>query len=134
MSFNCLVLNTSTLIPIFISKDNNEKFVKLGQQQFPLKFFKVVIIREYICEIKNVIDVDNIKLWKTNVKLSVIKDQNISTEEDVKNKLEGKELKLNSMFIRYFKEELNQIDGQDEDYEFVENIHIIATINFANGK
>jgi len=126
MSLNCFVLNTSTLIPIFISKDNNEKLVKLGQQQFPLNFFKVVIIRDYICDVKNVINFDNMKLWKTNVKLSVIKDQNISTEEDVKNKLEGKELQLCNMFIRYFKDELNQVDGQD--YEFMENIHIIATI------
>ncbi len=135
MSFNCLVLSTDSLVPIAISKDNEGKFVILGQRKASLKGFTVVLLRNYICEMKNIANFDDMKLWKiNNVKMSNIKDRNISTEDDVKNKLNGEEMVLTNLFRRYFKDELDRVDSQDDDDEFVENIHIIATIISATGK
>jgi len=44
------------------------------------------------------------KLWKTNVKMSNIKDQNISTEDDVKDKLDGEEMELTKLPKKYFED------------------------------
>ena len=75
--------------------------------------------------LKKVSNFNDIKHLKTNnSNMSNIKDQNISIEDDVKNKLDGKEMELTMLFRKYFKDELEQVDSQDdEDDEFAEDIH-----------
>jgi hypothetical protein len=133
MSFNCIVLNTNILVPISIFKKDEEEFVDLGQRKCPLKNFTVVLLRNniYIYEMKDAsIDSSAMKLWKTNnAKMSDINKRNISTEDDVKNKLNGEEMELTKLFKKYFENELNRANENDD--EFSEKIHVIVTINSA---
>ncbi|POG80406.1 hypothetical protein GLOIN_2v1518120, partial [Rhizophagus irregularis DAOM 181602=DAOM 197198] len=67
-------------------------------------------LRDHVCGIKGVGDSDknNLKLWKViGVKSKDIKEQNISTEEDIVQKLRGKEMELEEPFSTYFQDELD---------------------------
>jgi hypothetical protein len=133
MSFNCLILGTNNLYPIVIAEVDKQKFVNLGKQNYPLNLFTGLLLRKYICEMENVTNFNDMKLLKANnVKMSDIIDQNISTEDDVKNKLNGEEMELVLLFKRYFVDELKRADSQDG--EVAENIHVIAIINPTTGK
>ncbi|GBB90793.1 hypothetical protein RclHR1_17890004 [Rhizophagus clarus] len=113
-SFNCLFLEDYSVIPIPIYKDkDNEKFVILLDQKIYVNKFTVALLNEYICKKKQV---DNSKLWKVDVKKKEIKDKNVTTEEDIVQKLYGKEMEPEELFEGYFK---------DENF-IVSNIHIIA--------
>ncbi|GET62012.1 hypothetical protein RIR_jg12171.t1 [Rhizophagus irregularis DAOM 181602=DAOM 197198] len=61
------------------------------------------------------------KLWKVNVMRKDIKDKNVSTEEDIVQKLGGKEIELQELFEEYFQDELDHKNFK------ASNIHIIAT-------
>jgi hypothetical protein len=126
MAFNCLVLNTNTRSLVSIAYEGNS--VILGQKEVPLKGLTVLFLRDHICKMINVFNSDDMKLWKinNNIKMSNIKNQNIFTEDDVKNKLNGEEMKPIQLFKKYFENELDRADK--DDGEFAENIHIIATI------
>ncbi|EXX66357.1 hypothetical protein GLOIN_2v1789815 [Rhizophagus irregularis DAOM 181602=DAOM 197198] len=63
-----------------------------------------------------------LKLWKVNVKKKEIKEKNISTEEDIVQELDGKEMEFQELFEEYFQDELNNKNF------IVTNIHIIAII------
>ncbi|UZO05681.1 uncharacterized protein OCT59_026025 [Rhizophagus irregularis] len=75
-SYNCLLLGNNNIL-------------------FPLAIFKDEVGKDHLCREKKVANSDNMILWKTNnVKMSDIKDRNISTEDDVKNELNGKKWNL----------------------------------------
>lgn len=123
-SFNCLLLNPEILIPISFNNDNIEKYTFLQQdgeykQKVRLSDFTVVLLKNEICSKANV-DSNNTKLWKVNVKKSEIKNKNVSTEEDIVQKLDGKEMELQELFKDYFIDELNRKNFK------VSNIHVIA--------
>src|SRR2546421_2056206 len=93
-----------------ICKDtDNKRFVQLDKKIY-LNRFKVVHLRNHICHFKGVgdSDKDNLKLWKVKgVKSNYIKEQKISTEKDIEQKLNGKEMILDERFSEYFKTELD---------------------------
>ncbi|GBB89260.1 hypothetical protein RclHR1_15950004 [Rhizophagus clarus] len=121
-SFNCLLLNTDTLISIPIFNDSTGRFTMLDQQQkVHLDNFKVKLLRNDICRKKNVDNSNNMKLWKVNVKREDIKNKNVSTNEEIVKLIDGKEMKLGELFKEYFQDELN-----DQKFE-MSNIHVIAT-------
>ncbi|GET03692.1 hypothetical protein GLOIN_2v1790366 [Rhizophagus clarus] len=99
-SFNRLLLgDTDTLFLISIFKDNNGRYAMFDQRKIYLDSVTVLFVRDYICEKKKVIDFDNMKLWKLKeVKHRNIKNQNISTEEDIVQKLKGEEMELTELF------------------------------------
>ncbi|PKY28449.1 hypothetical protein RhiirB3_417036, partial [Rhizophagus irregularis] len=108
-SFNCLFLNPEILIPVSFFNDNTEKFTILQQYDHKLKVYlselTVVLLKNDICSKANV-NSNNTKLWKVNVKKREIKDKNVSTEEDIVQKLGGKEMELQELFEEYFQDEL----------------------------
>ncbi|GES83303.1 hypothetical protein GLOIN_2v1672762 [Rhizophagus clarus] len=120
-SFNCLFLEGYSVIPIPNYKDDkNNKFVKsYNDEKISVSKFTVALLNKYICKKKNV---DDLKLWKVNVKKSEIKDKNVSTEEDIVQKLYGKEMEPEKLFEEYFQDELN-----NQNFK-VSNIHVIAII------
>ena len=63
-----------------------------------------------------------------NVKKSVIKDE-VSTENDIKQKLNRKKMEPEELFKEYFRIELDELDKQTD----VTNIHIF-TIIISTGK
>ncbi|GES76147.1 P-loop containing nucleoside triphosphate hydrolase [Rhizophagus clarus] len=91
------------------------------QQKVYLSRFTVILLKNDICSKLNV-NSNNTKLWRVNVKKCEIKDQDVSTEEDIMQKLDGKEMELQELFGEYFQDELNDVNFK------VSNIHIIATI------
>ncbi|CAB5213592.1 unnamed protein product [Rhizophagus irregularis] len=131
-SFNCLILNTSTIIsiPIFNEADKvNKMFVMYQGQKLHVSSFSVAILIEYIRKKTN-INYPDMKLWKINKKKEEIENKNVLTGEDIEKELNGKEMELQKSFKTYFIDELNQANSQDdeddEDDETAENIHIIA--------
>jgi hypothetical protein len=73
-------------------------FTMLDQQyKVYLSRLTVVFLKNDICSKRNV-DSDNTKLWKVNVKRGEIKGKNVSTEEDIVQKLGGKEMELQEPF------------------------------------
>ncbi|GBC04140.1 hypothetical protein RclHR1_05530009 [Rhizophagus clarus] len=93
------------------------------QRKIYLDSVTVLFVRDYICEKKKVIDFDNMKLWKLKeVKHRNIKNQNISTEEDIVQKLKGEEMELTELFEVYIRGEL------DDPHFVATNIHIISII------
>lgn len=131
-SFNCLILNTSTIIsiPIFNEADKvNKMFIMYQGQKLHVSSFSVAILIEYICKKTN-INYPDMKLWKINKKKEEIENKNVLTGEDIEKELNGKEMELQKLFKTYFINELNQANSQDdeddEDDETAENIHIIA--------
>ena len=128
-AFNCLLLGDYSIVPIPIFKDEKDekdkKFAKsYSDEKIYMRNYTVALLNDYICKKKNV---KNLKLWKVNAKEDYIKD-NVSTEEDIKNKIKGEEMESDKLFKRYFQNELNLTGEEDDDEEFAENIHIIAII------
>ncbi|CAI2163645.1 12433_t:CDS:2 [Funneliformis geosporum] len=129
-SFNCCILLSNTSgtftfgnLSVDIFNNNNNKFVDFVDKKISLNKFKVVHIRDQICRIKNVAISDNMKLWKLNdIKYRDIHGQNISTNEDVVQKLHGIEMELHELFEEYFRDEI------DNPNFAVSNIHIITII------
>jgi hypothetical protein len=66
------------------------EFVELGDKKYNFATFKVVHLKDYICNRKNVADSDkhDVKLWKVNV----------IDENDVKEKLKEDAMKLQKLF------------------------------------
>ncbi|RGB36454.1 hypothetical protein C1646_758094 [Rhizophagus diaphanus] len=93
-SFNCYVLDSSDNFTIDIYNEEGIRYTILGKNNYKLNIFKVGNILNFICD-RNNIDVSvmrKLKLWKVNVKKSVIKDKNVSTEKDIIQKLYRKEM------------------------------------------
>ena len=44
-----------------------------------------------------------------------LKDQNVSIQEDVKNKLNGEEMELTKLFRKCFENELDRADKDDDE-------------------
>jgi hypothetical protein len=137
MSFKLYILSSNgpEVYAVNICKDDKNKdgYVKLGNTNVSLHLLEVLHLRDHVCSIKGVGDSDknNLKLWKViGVKSKNIKEQNISTEEDIVQKLRGKEMELEEPFSTYFQDELDKLDG-DEDYKPVSSI---ITIIPATGK
>ncbi|CAB5377199.1 unnamed protein product [Rhizophagus irregularis] len=93
------------------------------KQKVYLSELTVVLLKNDICSKANV-NSNNTKLWKVNVKKREIKDKNVSTEEDIVQKLGGKEMELQELFEEYFQDELN---NNNQNFK-VSNIHVIAII------
>jgi len=136
-SFKLYVLqsNSRDLLTVNIYKDDMDKkrYVDFNNAKIYLNILYIDHLRDYVCSIKGVGDSDksNMKLWKViGVKSKDIKEQNISTEEDIVQKLHGKEMELDEPFSTYFQAELDKLDG-DEDYKPVSSI---ITIIPATGK
>ncbi|RGB25180.1 hypothetical protein C1646_471150 [Rhizophagus diaphanus] len=120
-SFKLYVLqsNSCYFLTFNIYKDDKAKkrYADIDNTRTYLNKLYVEHLRDHVCRIRGVgdSDKDNLKLWKViGVKSKDIKEQNISTEEDVQ-KLEGKEMELDELFSTYFQDELDKLDD-DEDY------------------
>ncbi|RIA79879.1 hypothetical protein C1645_745625 [Glomus cerebriforme] len=93
-----------------IYKDDKDKngYAKINNTNISLDILEVFHLRDYVCSIKGVgnSDKNNLKLWKVIcVKSKDIKKQNISTaEEDIAQKLRGKEMEFEVPFSTYFQE------------------------------
>ena len=127
-SLNLYVIqsNSHDVLTVDIYK-HKKRYVEFDAKIF-LKSLKVKHLRDYVCSIKKVGDSDknNLKLWKViGVKSKDIKDQNISTEEDILQKLSGREMELEELFSTYFQDEL---DNKNKSGSF------IITIIPATGK
>src|SRR3954462_12711133 len=108
-SFKLYVLqsNSHDLLTINIYKDDKDKkrYVNFNNVKIYLNILYVDHLRDHVCSIKRVGDSDksNLKLWNViSVKSKDIKEQNISTEEDILQKLHGKEMELDEPFSTYF--------------------------------
>ena len=89
-SFTLYILSSNgpEVYAVNICKDdeNENGYVKLGNTNVSLDILEVLHFRDHACSIKGVGDSDknNLKLWKViGVKIKDIKEQNISTEEDI---------------------------------------------------
>jgi hypothetical protein len=121
-SFNCCVLDASniTSFPFPILSDNDGKFVNINNKRIALDNLTVGYLREFMCPNVDVSIMRELKLWKVNVKKQEIKDKNISTKEDIEQKLHGEEMEPEESFERYFRNEL-------DNKKFARfNIHIIV--------
>src|ERR1051325_8984629 len=114
MSFKLYILSSNgpEVYAVNIYKDDKNKdgFVMLGNTNVSLHLLEVLHLRDYACSIKGVGDSDknNLKLWKViGVKSKDFKEQNISIEEDIVQKLRGKEMELEVPFSTYFQDELD---------------------------
>ncbi|PKY21163.1 hypothetical protein RhiirB3_434672 [Rhizophagus irregularis] len=126
-SFNCYVLGSSDTFAIEFYNHEGTRYVTLGKHIYKLNIFKSGSILNYIC-IRNEIDetvMRKLKLWKVNVKKKEIKEKNISTEEDIVQELDGKEMEFQELFEEYFQDESNNKNF------IVTNIHIITIIPVA---
>ncbi|CAI2189562.1 19377_t:CDS:1, partial [Funneliformis geosporum] len=139
-SFNCYILilssNDSKTFLVDIYKDNkNRRYFKSDKAKITLANFKVSHLKKHICNIYSIKKVDQykVKFWNVNIKAERIENNNISTEDDITHKLEGRKMRDHDLFNVYFKVEL-------ADHNTIEmgNIHIIAIIPTivapANGK
>ncbi|PKC60074.1 hypothetical protein RhiirA1_426302, partial [Rhizophagus irregularis] len=111
-SFNCIHLDSNILNPVSFFNENNDNtkkytFLQQGdhQQKVYLSELTGILLKNDICSKVNV-NSNNTKLWKVNVMRKDIKDKNVSTEEDIVQKLGGKEKKLQELFEEYFQDEL----------------------------
>ena len=114
MSFNLYILssNDPEVHAVNIYKDDKDKngYAIIDSTNVSLDLLKVIHLRDYVCSIKGVGDSDknNLKLWKViGVKSKDFKEQNISIEEDIVQKLRGKEMELEEPFSTYFQDELD---------------------------
>ncbi|GBC01015.1 hypothetical protein RclHR1_04030010 [Rhizophagus clarus] len=106
MSFNCHILGRSDTFIIEIYNEKGIKYAMLGNNKYKLTIFNVENILNYICSRHNV-DVSvmrKLKLWNINIKKSEIEDKNVSTEEDVKQKLKGNKMEPEGLFKEYFQD------------------------------
>ncbi|CAG8574422.1 7739_t:CDS:2 [Funneliformis caledonium] len=123
MSFDLYVLQSNSyelLLAVDIYKDDKDikRYVEFDTTKIFLKKLKVRHLRDYVRKEVDVpdININKLKLWKLNgFKLKDIKEQSISTEEDIVQKLHGEEMQLDEPFSTYFQAELDKLD--DEDYE-----------------
>ncbi|POG65148.1 hypothetical protein GLOIN_2v1483319 [Rhizophagus irregularis DAOM 181602=DAOM 197198] len=128
--FKLYVLQSDScdFLTVNIYKDDNDKkkYVNFDDEKTHLNELNKLYVkhlRDHVCSIKEVGDSDksNLKLWKVSgVTIKDIKEQNISTKEDVQ-KLQGKDMELDQRFSTYFRDELDKLDG-DEDYIPVNSI------------
>ena len=135
-SFKLYILSSNgpEVYAVNIYKKNEVRYVTLGDANVSLNKLEVLHLRDYACSIKGIGDSDknNLKLWKViGVKSKDIKEQNISTGEDIVQKLNGKEMELEDRFSSHFEKELNKLDD-DDDYVPVSSI--ITIIPATNGK
>jgi hypothetical protein len=136
MSFNLYVLqgNSYKLLTVDIYKDDKDKkrYVEFDTTKIFLKSLKVTHLKDYVCK-KEKVDVPDLKFWKLNndIKYKDIKEQNISTQEDIVRKLNGGEMELDLLFSEYFQAELNKLD---DDNDYVPVSSIITIIPATNGK
>ncbi|GES83639.1 hypothetical protein GLOIN_2v414785 [Rhizophagus clarus] len=120
-SFNCYVLNFSNTYVIEIYNERDIRYAQIGSNKYKLDTFMVGNISNFICQIKKVNC--ELKLWRVNIKRKEIRDKNVSTEEDIVQKLYGKDMEPGELFQEYFQDELN-------NQNFIAtNIHIIAIIS-----
>src|SRR5436190_13196059 len=90
-----------------IYKGNEDKngYVKLDNTNVSLDLLENLHLRDHVCSIKGVgsSDKKNLKLWKViGIKIKDIEEKNISTEEDVVQKLDGNVMVLDDPFSKYF--------------------------------
>ena len=114
MSFKLYILSSNgpEVYAVNICKDDKNKdgYVILGNTNVSLHLLEVLHLRDHVCSIKGVGDFDknNLKLWKLEgFMLKDFKKQNISTEEDIIQKLHGEEMELVVLFSTYFQYELD---------------------------
>ncbi|CAB5365355.1 unnamed protein product [Rhizophagus irregularis] len=114
ISFKLYILSSNgpQVYAVNICKDdkNKDRYAILDNTNVSLHLLEVLHLRDHVCSIKGVGDSDknNLKLWKViGVKSKDIKEQNISTEEDIVQKLRGKEMELEEPFSTYFQDELD---------------------------
>ncbi|CAG8680017.1 6836_t:CDS:2 [Funneliformis caledonium] len=109
MAFNKFNDDPET-ISVDIYKDNkNRRYFQRGKlTQVTLANFKVSHLKEHICNIYDIKEVEQrkVKLWRVNVEAERIENNNISTEDDIVHKLEGQKMRDNDLFNKYFKTEL----------------------------
>ncbi|PKK59436.1 hypothetical protein RhiirC2_794844 [Rhizophagus irregularis] len=100
-SFNCLFLENYLVISIPVYKDdkNNKFFKSYDDERISVSIFTVALLKEYICKKKKV---DNLKLWRVNVKKSVIR-KNVSTEENIVENFKEKKWNLRNCLKNTFK-------------------------------
>src|SRR5438034_9555585 len=103
-SFKLYILSSNgpEVYAVNIYKDNKDKdgYVRLDNTNVSLDLLEVLHLRDHVCSIKGVGDSDknNLKFWKLEgFKLKDIKKQNISTEEEIVQKLNGKEMELEEL-------------------------------------
>ncbi|PKC75950.1 hypothetical protein RhiirA1_386843 [Rhizophagus irregularis] len=111
MSFNLHVLKSDSCdlltVDIYKKKDEDEDiYVELDNKKYYLNSLKVKHLRDYVCRINGVERIEN---------------ENISTEDDITQKLSGEEMKLRTLFKTHFKDELSKLE-RDKDYELVSSI------------
>ncbi|PKK61150.1 hypothetical protein RhiirC2_718628 [Rhizophagus irregularis] len=112
-SFNLYMLSSNgpEVYAVNIYKDDKNKdgYVKIDlNTNISLDLLKVLHLRNYIRKEVDIHDINKLKLWKLEgFKLIDIKEQNISTEKEIVQKLHGKEMELDEPFSTYFQNELN---------------------------
>ncbi|PKC58129.1 hypothetical protein RhiirA1_471442 [Rhizophagus irregularis] len=112
-SFNLYMLSSNgpEVYAVNIYKDDKNKdgYVKIDlNTNISLDLLKVLHLRNYIRKEVDIHDINKLKLWKLEgFKLIDIKEQNISTEEEIVQKLHEKEMELDEPFSTYFQNELN---------------------------
>ncbi|POG71353.1 hypothetical protein GLOIN_2v1478566 [Rhizophagus irregularis DAOM 181602=DAOM 197198] len=111
MSFNLHVLKSDSCdlltVDIYKKKDEDEDiYVELDNKKYYLNSLKVKHLRDYVCRINGVERIEN---------------ENISTEDDITQKLSGEEMKIRTLFKTHFKDELSKLE-RDKDYELVSSI------------
>src|SRR4051794_15487681 len=112
-SFNCYILilpsDESETISVDIYKDKkNRRYFQRGKEQITFANFKVSHLKEHICNTYDIKKVDQhkVKLWKVNVEAEKIKNNNISTGDDITHKLKGRKMEEHELFNAHFKVEL----------------------------
>ncbi|PKY40976.1 hypothetical protein RhiirA4_497360 [Rhizophagus irregularis] len=106
-SFNLHVLKSDSYdlltVDIYKKKDEDEDgYVELDNTKYYLNSLIVKHLKDYVCSINGVGDSDknNVKLWKLTVDEERIENENISTEDDITQKLSGEEMKIRTLFKR----------------------------------
>jgi len=127
-SFNCCVLSSDSkkIFPFPILDDIDEKkYVNIKNKRIDLDDLAAEYLREFMCPELDASVTRELKLWKVNVDEDEIKVG--FTDDDIKEKLNGSEMRPYKLFEEYFKDEL----AIQRD---LENIHIITVIPTATGK
>ncbi|RIA92873.1 hypothetical protein C1645_874451 [Glomus cerebriforme] len=135
-SFNFYILqsNSHELLTVDIYKDNKDKtkYVEFdfNNSKIHLKSLKVKHLGDYVRKKFNISDINKLKLWKLNgFKYKNIREQNISTEEDIVEKLNGEEMEFDEPFNTYFQVELDKLDS-DKDYESTNRTRDSANLGY----